>query len=52
MLPRKRSLLADVEFVRGSDWGGGVGGILYNLCGGAASTVPAYLHFNWQGTWW
>jgi len=34
-----------VEYVRGSDYGGGVGGILYTLRGGA----PSYTHENKRG---
>ncbi len=34
-----------VEFVRGSDWGGGVGGILYSVRGGNAS----FDHYNARG---
>ena len=34
-----------VEFVRGSDWGGGVGGILYSVRGGGAS----FDHFDGRG---
>lgn len=34
-----------VDYVRGSDWGGGVGGILYSLRAG----VPSYTHYNRRG---
>lgn len=34
-----------VEYIRGSDYGGGVGGILYTLRGG----VPSYTHANRRG---
>ena len=34
-----------VEYVRGSDYGGGVGGILYTLRGG----LPSYTHYNSRG---
>jgi RHS repeat-associated protein len=34
-----------VEYVRGSDWGGGVGGILYTIRGGA----PSYNVYNSRG---
>ena len=34
-----------VEFIRGSDWGGGVGGILYSVRGGSAS----FDHFDGRG---
>ena len=33
------------EFIRGSDWGGGVGGILYSLRGGA----PSFDHYDRRG---
>jgi|GEM_PF-2833742 len=33
------------EHIRGSDWGGGVGGILYTLRAGA----PSYAHYNSRG---
>ncbi|MEM0965311.1 MAG: RHS repeat-associated core domain-containing protein [Verrucomicrobiota bacterium] len=35
----------EVEYIRGSDYGGGVGGILYTLRGGA----PSYKHYNSRG---
>jgi RHS repeat-associated protein len=35
----------DVEFIRGSDYGGGIGGILYSLRGG----VPSIKHYNSRG---
>ena len=35
-----------MEFVRGSDWGGGVGGLLYSMRGG--STV-SYDHYDARG---
>ncbi len=34
-----------VEFFRGSDWGGGIGGILYSLRGGD----PGYKYYNSRG---
>lgn len=34
-----------VEYVRGSDWGGGVGGVLYSL----HSDVPQYYHYDGRG---
>jgi len=34
-----------VDYVRGSDWGGGVGGILYTLRGG----VPSFTHYDRRG---
>lgn len=34
-----------VEYIRGSDWGGGIGGILYTLRGGQ----PGYSHYNSRG---
>jgi len=34
-----------VDYVRGSDWGGGVGGILYSLRAG----VPSFTHYNRRG---
>gem|GEM_PF-5724471 len=34
-----------VEYIRGSDYGGGVGGILYTL----RSNVPSYNHYNNRG---
>jgi RHS repeat-associated protein len=34
-----------VENIRGSDWGGGVGGLLYTLRGG----TPGYNHYNSRG---
>ena len=37
--------MPDVEFIRGSDWGGGVGGILYSLRGGGAT----FNHYNNRG---
>ncbi len=37
--------VATVDYVRGSDWGGGVGGILYSLRGG----VPSFTHYNRRG---
>ncbi len=36
---------SSVDYVRGSDWGGGVGGILYTLRGG----VPSFTHYNRRG---
>ncbi|MDR3403122.1 MAG: RHS repeat-associated core domain-containing protein [Chthoniobacter sp.] len=35
----------DVEYIRGSDMGGGIGGILYTLRGG----TPSYTHYNSRG---
>ena len=40
-----RNGTATVDYVRGSDWGGGVGGILYSLRGAA----PSYTHYNRRG---
>lgn len=37
--------VATVDYVRGSDWGGGVGGILYTLRNGA----PSFTHCNRRG---
>jgi RHS repeat-associated protein len=34
-----------VQYVRGSDWGGGVGGLLYSLRGG----TPSFKHYNARG---
>lgn len=34
-----------VDYVRGSDWGGGVGGILYTIRSG----VPSFTHYNRRG---
>ncbi|TCO81905.1 RHS repeat-associated protein [Chthoniobacter flavus] len=34
-----------VEYVRGSDWGGGVGGVLYSMRGGN----PSYDHYDRRG---
>src|SRR4029078_10231666 len=34
-----------VEYVRGSDWGGGGGGILYTLRGGS----PSFTHYDGRG---
>lgn len=34
-----------VDYVRGSDWGGGVGGILYSVRAG----VPSFTHYNRRG---
>jgi RHS repeat-associated protein len=34
-----------VEYVRGSDYGGGIGGVLYTLRG----TTPSYNHYNRRG---
>ena len=39
------SLTPDVEYLRGSDYGGGIGGILYTLRGG----TPSYTHENRRG---
>jgi RHS repeat-associated protein len=33
------------EYIRGSDWGGGVGGLLYSVRSG----VPSYKHYNSRG---
>jgi RHS repeat-associated protein len=33
------------QFVRGSDWGGGVGGLLYSVRGG----TPSFKHYNSRG---
>jgi len=37
--------VSSVDYVRGSDWGGGVGGILYTLRSG----VPSFTHYNRRG---
>lgn len=37
--------LISAEYVRGSDWGGGVGGVLYSLRGGS----PSYDHYDRRG---
>lgn len=37
--------VVSAEYVRGSDWGGGVGGVLYSLRGGSAS----YDHYDRRG---
>ena len=37
--------LPSVDYVRGSDWGGGVGGILYTERAG----VPSFTHYNRRG---
>jgi RHS repeat-associated protein len=34
-----------VEYIRGSDWGGGVGGVLYTIRGG----IPSFTHNNGRG---
>ncbi|MBC2592658.1 hypothetical protein H5P28_00130 [Ruficoccus amylovorans] len=34
-----------VEYIRGSDYGGGIGGLLYSLRGG----TPSYKHYNSRG---
>ena len=34
-----------VEYVRGSDWGGGIGGVLYTL----RNSQPSYNHYNNRG---
>jgi RHS repeat-associated protein len=34
-----------VEYIRGTDWGGGVGGILYTL----RDSTPSFTHFNNRG---
>ncbi len=34
----------EAEFVRGSDWGGGVGGVLYTLRSGTGARYDAYNH--------
>ena len=34
-----------VDYVRGSDWGGGVGGILYSM----RSNAPSFAHYNRRG---
>jgi RHS repeat-associated protein len=43
--------LANVaDFIRGSDWGGGVGGILYSIAGGGNGTNTAqYYHYDGRG---
>jgi RHS repeat-associated protein len=37
------------EFIRGSDWGGGVGGLLYSLRPGLGIDEPRYTHYNGRG---
>jgi len=37
--------IPSVDYIRGSDWGGGVGGILYTLRSG----VPSFTHYNRRG---
>ena len=39
------SALPTVQFIRGSDYGGGIGGVLYSLRGGN----PAFTHYNSRG---
>jgi len=39
------SPVLNAEYIRGSDWGGGVGGILYNLSG----STPSYYHYDGRG---
>jgi YD repeat-containing protein len=34
-----------VQYVRGSDWGGGVGGLLYSVRGG----TPSFKHYDARG---
>lgn len=38
-----------VEYIRGSDYGGGVGGILYTLRPGTSGVEPSYTHENKRG---
>jgi RHS repeat-associated protein len=38
-------LSASAEYIRGSDWGGGVGGLLYSVRAG----VPSFDHYNSRG---
>lgn len=38
-----------VEYLRGSDWGGGVGGILYTLRGSGAATTMGVTHYDGRG---
>ncbi len=37
------------EFIRGSDWGGGVGGILYSLHLSGNTATPSYYHYDGRG---
>jgi RHS repeat-associated protein len=37
--------VASVEYIRGSDWGGGVGGLLYSVRSG----TPSFKHYNSRG---
>jgi RHS repeat-associated protein len=37
------------EFVRGSDWGGGVGGLLYSLRPELGVDAPRYTHYDGRG---
>ena len=39
----------DSELIRGSDWGGGVGGVLYTLRLDGGVLRPGYHHFNGRG---
>ena len=43
--PLAYGLSPDVEYIRGSDWGGGVGGLLYSVRSG----VPSFKHYNSRG---
>ena len=38
-----------VQYVRGSDMGGGVGGVLYDLRPSGNSTIPSYFHYDCRG---
>ena len=38
-----------VEYIRGSDWGGGVGGILYSARPAGNSSVLSWAHYNGRG---
>jgi RHS repeat-associated protein len=43
------TLTPSVEYVRGSDWGGGVGGVLYSLHGSGNSTTANFYHYDGRG---
>ncbi len=43
--PSNTTLAPTTEYIRGSDWGGGVGGILYAL----HANAPSYYHYDGRG---
>ncbi len=43
--PSNTTLAPATEYIRGSDWGGGVGGILYAL----HANAPSYYHYDGRG---